>query len=141
MKKWNIAWQPVLLGAGIGTLTMVCICAAAAGMMAKGVADPVHMNLWAAAILSVSGLAGALTARLSGGGQVETVLTGAGELVVLLALNGALNGGKVEGFFAAALALGGGCGAAMLLRPRGRRRPGSRRRSSKIVKLPKTRRR
>ena len=53
---------------------------------------------------------------LGGGGTVDAVLAALGELVVLFGLNGLLCGGEMEGVAVTALALTGGCGAAVLLR-------------------------
>ena len=47
---------------------------------------------------------------------MDGAVTALTELVVLFGLNGVLNGGRVEGAAVTALVLGGGCGAAMLLR-------------------------
>lgn len=112
----RIRWRGVLLGTGMAVLVLVCGSAAAAGLMAKGVVGLEHMDLFAAGILAASALTGGLTALLGGGGPADAALTALGELVVLLALNAALNGGKMEGIPAALLVLAGGSGAAVLLR-------------------------
>ena len=114
--KASIRWQAVLLGIGVGMMTVVCGCAAGAGLMAKGAVDLDTMGLWAAGITVASGLLGSLAAMLGGGGAPEGLLTAAGELVVLFGLNGLICGGEVEGAAVTALALAGGCGAAVLLR-------------------------
>lgn len=115
-KKISIGWRSALLGTGVGVVTMICACAAGAGMMARGAADMVYMDIWAAGILVGSSLCGALAAMLGGGGPWEGILASLGELVVLLALNALLCGGKMEGFAVTTLALAGGCGGAVLLR-------------------------
>ena len=118
-----VRWRGVLLGTGVGLVTMVTACAAGAGLMAKGVADSELLGYWAAGILVCAGLLGGLTALQGGGTILEAMLTAAGELVVLRALNLGLNGGQVEGLAVTILALGGGSGAAALLgQGRGRKR-------------------
>ena len=114
--KMSIRWQAVLLGLGVGVIAVVCGCAAGSALMAKGVADMTTGGLWAAGITVGSGLLGSLAAMLGGGGVLDAALAAAGELVVLFGLNGLLCGGQVEGTAVTALTLGGGCGAAMLLR-------------------------
>lgn len=114
--KWSVSWRAVVLGAGIGIVTMVTACAGAAGLMAGGAVALDSMGLFAAGILVLSGLAGGLTALLAGGGGVDAVLVAVVELVVLFGLNAVLSGGQVEGIGVTALALAGGSGAAVLLR-------------------------
>lgn len=114
--KMSIRWQAVLLGLGVGVIAVVCGCAAGSGLMVKGSVDLSTMSLWAAGITVGSGLLGSLAAMLGGGGVLDAALAAAGELVVLFGLNGLLCGGQVEGAAVTALTLGGGCGAAMLLR-------------------------
>ena len=114
--KMSIRWQAVLLGLGVGMIAVVCGCAAGSGLMVKGAVDLGTKGLWAAGITVGSGLLGSLAAMLGGGGVVDAALAAAGELVVLFSLNGLLCGGRVEGAAVTALALGGGCGAAMLLK-------------------------
>ena len=114
--KMSIRWQAVLLGLGVGVIAVVCGCAAGSGLMVKGSVDLSSMSLWAAGITVGSGLLGSLAAMLGGGGVLDAALAAAGELVVLFGLNGLLCGGQVEGAAVTALTLGGGCGAAMLLR-------------------------
>lgn len=113
--KMSVSWRAALLGLGIGVVTMVSACAGAAALMARGIAAPEHMGLFAAGILVLSALAGALASLLAGG-VMDAALAALGEFVVLLGLNGALCGAQVEGIGAAILALAGGCGAAILLR-------------------------
>lgn len=121
--KGSVRWRAVLLGAGVGLLTMVTAGAVGAALMANGVADPERMGYWAAGILVGSGLLGGLTAVQGGGTVVEAALTAAAELVALFALNLGLNGGRVEGLVVTVLALAGGSGAAVLLgQGRGRKR-------------------
>lgn len=115
-RKIRISWRAVLLGTGVELLTMVCAAAAAAALMAGGAVSLEHMGLFAAGILVVTGMAGALTALLGGGGALDGALTAVGVLVVLLGLNLLLNGGEMEGVAVTALALAGGCGAGLLLR-------------------------
>ena len=116
MKNWKVNWRGVLLGTGMGVLSMVCITAAGAAVMANGVVDVELLPHWAAGILLAVGMTGGLTALLGGGTPADAALTAAGELVVLFALNGALYGGQMEGIGVTMLALAGGCGAAVLLR-------------------------
>jgi len=91
------------------------------------------MGLWAAGITVGSSLLASLAASLGGGEMLDAILAVAGELVVLLGLNGVLNDSEVEGIAVTILALAGGCGAALLLRMgkgggrRRRRRPGKNR--------------
>ena len=127
--KLRVRWRCVLLGTMIGVLILVCGCAGAAGLMAKGVVDRAHMDLFAAGILVLTALGGCMTALMGEGGPADGALTALGELVVLIALNAALNGGKMEGIGFTALVLTGGCGAALLLRmgASGRGRPRRRR--------------
>ena len=112
----QIRWQAVLMGIGVGTVTAVCACAGAAGMMARGILGLQTMGLLAAGITAASGLFGGLAAMLGGGEAPDAILAAVGELVVLLGLNAVLCGGKMEGVAVTALALVGGCGAAVLLR-------------------------
>lgn len=114
--KMSFHWRAALLGLGIGIVTMVSTCAGAAGLMAQGITAPEHMGLFASGILVLSALVGAMTSLLAGGGSVDAIGTTLGEFVVLLVLNGALCGARVEGIGATMLALAGGCGAAILLR-------------------------
>ena len=134
--KMSIRWQAVLLGLGVGMLTVVCGCAAASALLVQGAVERDTMGLWAAAaalrvrgavdldtmglwaagITLGSGLLGSLAAMLGGGGGADALLATAGVLVVLFGLNGLLCGGQVEGAAVTALALGGGSGAAVLLR-------------------------
>ena len=113
--KVRIRWKNVLLGTGVGTLILICSSAAAAGLMAKGAVDIAHMDLFASGILAASAMGGCLAALLGGCGLLEGILTAAGQLVVLFALNAGLNGGEVEGALATILVLAGGSGGAMLL--------------------------
>lgn len=113
--KIRVRWRSVLLGTSVGVLILVCGSAAGAGLMAKGAAALEHLDLFAAGILALAALVGCLTALLGGGGAADCALTAVGELVVLLGLNGALNGWKMEGLPVTVLVLAGGCGGAMLL--------------------------
>ena len=112
--KVRVRWRAAVLGTSVGVVSMVSACAAAAGMMAGGAADPALMGYWAAGILVGAGLLGSLTALL-GGGPADAALSAVGELMVLLGLNWALNGAQVEGFAVTCLALAGGSGAAIML--------------------------
>ena len=131
--RWKVQWRSILLGIGVGMMTVICLCAAGAGMMEKGVVGLDTMGLWAAGITVGSGLLGSLAALLGGGEMPDAILAAVGELVVLLGLNGVLCGGEMEGTAVTILALAGGCGAAVLLRMgkgsgrRRRRRPGKNR--------------
>lgn len=118
MKEWKyrVNWRSALLGAGVAVVTIISAAAAAAGLMAKGAVDLAWMGYWAAGILVAAGLVGGLTALLGGGSAADAVLTAVGVLVVLMGLNAVLCGGRMEGFAVTALALAGGCGAAVLLR-------------------------
>ena len=113
--KGTVRWQPVLLGTGVGMVTVICGCGAAAGLMVKGAAELETSALWAAGITVGSGLLGSLAALLAGGAAMEAALAALGELVVLFGLNAVLCGGKMEGVAVTTLALAGGCGAALLL--------------------------
>lgn len=113
--KMSVSWRAVLLGVGIGVVTMTSACAIAAGLMTRGIAATENMGLFAAGILVLSGLLGGVAVRLAGGRGWETVLAAIGELVVLFVLNGVLCGGQVEGIGVTAMALLGGSGAALLL--------------------------
>lgn len=128
--KISVSWRAVLLALGIGIVTMVSTCAGAAGLMAAEVAGTESIGLFAAGILVLSGLSGGLAVLLDGGGAVDAVLVAAGELVVLLGVNLALNGGQMERVGVTMLALLGGSGAALLLRL-GKGSGGSRRRRSR----------
>lgn len=124
-----IRWRPVILGAAAGMMTVVTVTAVGAGLMAKGAVGLQTMAWWSAGILILSGMVCALAARLGGGGEVEGAMAAMGVLVVLTALNGVLCGWRMEGIAVTLLALGGGCGAAMLLgMNRGHRRKRRRRR-------------
>lgn len=123
-RRLVIHWRAVLLGLGIGLVTMAALTALGAGLMVRGLVGPEWMGYWAALILLASALLGGLTARL-GGTAADSAVAAAGELVVLMGLNGVLCGGQMEGLVVTALALAGGSGAAMLLglnRGRGRKR-------------------
>ena len=123
-RKVGIKWRSALLGLGIGIVTMVALTALGAGLMVRGLVGPEWMGYWAALILLASALVGGLAARL-GGTAADSAVAALGELVVLMALNGVLCGGQMEGLAVTALALAGGSGAAMLLglnRGRGRKR-------------------
>lgn len=129
-RKLPIHWRSVLLGIGTGMLTMVCTAAAAAGMMAKGALNGEYFGIVASFTLVGAALMGSLASQFGGGGLWDGALTALGEMVVLLGLNGALNGGRVEGFAVTALALAGGCGAGLLLTlGRGCRRPARKRKN------------
>ena len=122
--KLRVRWRAVLLGLGMGLVTMAALTALGAGLMVRGIVGPEWMDYWSAGILVASALVGGLAARL-GGSVLDSGLAAIGELVVLMGLNAALSGGKMEGLGVTALALAGGSGAATLLgvnRGRGRRR-------------------
>ena len=124
-----VQWRAAALGGAAGMMTVVTVCAIGAGLMAKGVVGLGWMDLWSVGILLAGGMVCALAARLGGGGEVEGAMAAMGVLVVLTALNGVLCGWKMEGIGVTLLALGGGCGAAMLLgMNRGHRRKHRRRR-------------
>lgn len=126
----RLNWRPALLGAASGMMAVVVLTAGAAGLMAKGAVGVERMGYFAAGILVVSGLVSGLTALIGGGGELDALVSAVGELVVLIGLNAVLNGGEMEGILVTALAVTGGCGAAMLLRMNrrsGRRRPRRRR--------------
>lgn len=123
-RRLVIHWRAALLGLVIAMVTMAALTALGAGLMVRGLVGPEWMGYWAALILVTSALLGGLTARL-GGTAADSAAAAAGELVVLLGLNGVLCGGQMEGLAVTALALAGGSGAAMLLglnRGRGRKR-------------------
>lgn len=114
MKKVN--WRAALLGLASGMMAVVVLTAVGAGAMAKGVVDVGYLGYFAAVILVLSGLTGGLSAMVGGGGEADALIAAVGELVVLVGLNAVLNGGEMEGFVVTALAVTGGCGAAVLLR-------------------------
>ena len=123
-RKIGIHWRAALLGLGISVVVMTALTALGAGLMVRGIVSMEWMAYWAAGILVISSLVGGVAARL-GGSAADSAVAAAGELVVLLGLNGVLCGGQMEGLAATALALAGGSGAAMLLgvnRGRGRKR-------------------
>ena len=124
MKRLN--WRAAALGAASGMMTVVVLTAVGAGLMANGAVDAVYLGYFAAGILVLSGLAGGLTALIGGGGELDALVSAIGELVVLVGINGVLCGGEMEGFWVTALAVMGGCGAAVLLRMN--RRSGTRKR-------------
>ena len=123
-RKIGIHWRAALLGLGISVVVMTALTALGAGLMVRGIVSMEWMAYWAAGILVISSLVGGVAARL-GGSAADSAVAAAGELVVLLGLNGVLCGGQMEGLAVTALALAGGSGAAMLLgmnRGRGRKR-------------------
>ena len=123
-RKIGIHWRAALLGLGISVVVMTALTAVGAGLMVRGIVSMGWMAYWAAGILVISSLVGGVAARL-GGSAADSAVAAAGELVVLLGLNGVLCGGQMEGLAVTALALAGGSGAAMLLgvnRGRGRKR-------------------
>ena len=123
-RKIGIHWRAALLGLGISVVVMTALTALGAGLMVRGIVSMEWMSYWAAGILVISSLVGGVAARL-GGSAADSTVAAAGELVVLLGLNGVLCGGQMEGLAVTALALAGGSGAAMLLgvnRGRGRKR-------------------
>ena len=123
-RKIGIHWRAALLGLGISVVVMTALTALGAGLMVRGIVSMEWMSYWAAGILVISSLVGGVAARL-GGSAADSAVAAAGELVVLLGLNGVLCCGQMEGLAVTALALAGGSGAAMLLgvnRGRGRKR-------------------
>ena len=123
-RKIGIHWRAALLGLGISVVVLTALTALGAGLMVRGIVSMEWMAYWAAGILVISSLVGGVAARL-GGSAADSAVAAAGELVVLLGLNGVLCGGQMEGLAATALALAGGSGAAMFLgvnRGRGRKR-------------------
>ena len=123
-RRLTIHWRATLLGFGISVVVMTALTALGAGLMVRGIVSMEWMSYWAAGILVISSLVGGVAARL-GGSAADSAVAAAGELVVLLGLNGVLCGGQMEGLAVTALALAGGSGAAMLLglnRGRGRKR-------------------
>ena len=123
-RKIGIHWRAALLGLGISVVVMTALTALGAGLMVRGIVSMEWMAYWASGILVISSLVGGVAARL-GGTAADSAVAAAGELVVLLGLNGVLCGGQMEGLAVTALALAGGSGAAMLLgmnRGRGRKR-------------------
>lgn len=124
-KKIRVRWRSMLLGLGVGIITMSAVTALGAWLMVRGFMGMMWMDWWAVGALVTSGLIGGAAAQLDGGSSTDGVLAGAGELVVLLVLNLILCGGQMEGLAVTALALAGGSGAAVLLgmnRGRGGRR-------------------
>ena len=113
-RKIGIHWRAALLGLGISVVVMTALTALGAGLMVRGIVSMEWMAYWAAGILVISSLVGGVAARL-GGSAADSAVAAAGELVVLLGLNGVLCGGQMEGLAVTALALAGGSGAAMLL--------------------------
>lgn len=113
-RRVGIRWRGVLLGLGVGSLTMAVLTALGAWMMIRSISGPEWMGYWAAGVLVTAALVGGLAARM-GGGPVDSALVALGLLVVLVGLNLVLNGGEMEGFGVTCLALAGGSGAAMLL--------------------------
>ena len=95
-RRLVIHWRAALLGLGIGLVTMAALTALGAGLMVRGLVGPEWMGYWAALILMASALLGGLTARL-GGTAADSAVAAAGELVVLMGLNGVLCGGQMEG--------------------------------------------
>lgn len=126
MKRLN--WRAAALGCAAGLMAVVVLTAGAAGLMAKGAVGLERMGYFAAGILVASGLVGGLAALIGGGGELDALVSAVGELVVLVGINAVLNGGEMEGFAVTALAVTGGCGAAMLLRMNRRSGHGRRRR-------------
>ena len=125
----SLQWRAAALGGAAGMMTVVTVCAVGAGLMAKGAVGLGWMDWWSVGILLSGGMVCTLAARLGGGGEVEGAMAALGVLVVLTALNGVLCDWKMEGVGVTVLALGGGCGAAMLLvLNRGHRRKRRRRR-------------
>ena len=123
-RKIGIHWRAALLGLGISVVVMTSLTALGAWLIVRGIVSMEWMAYWAAGILVISSLVGGVAARL-GGSAADSAVAAAGELVVLLGLNGVLCGGQMEGLAVTALALAGGSGAAMLLgvnRGRGRKR-------------------
>ena len=123
-RKIGIHWRAALLGLGISVVVMTSLTALGAWLMVRGIVSMEWMAYWAAGILVISSLVGGMAARL-GDSAADSAVAAAGELVVLLGLNGVLCGGQMEGLAVTALALAGGSGAAMLLgvnRGRGRKR-------------------
>ena len=112
-RKIGIHWRAALLGLGISVVVMTALTALGAGLMVRGIVSMEWMAYWAAGILVISSLVGGVAARL-GGSAADSAVAAAGELVVLLGLNGVLCGGQMEGLAVTALALAGGSGAAML---------------------------
>ena len=126
--KGRIRWRAAGLGTAGAVLAMVIGCAAGAALMAKGTVDLDAMRYLSAGILVGAVLLGAMAAILGGGGWPEALLVGFGMLVVLLGLNAVLCGGKMEGLPVTMLAIGGGCGGAILLTlGKGRSSPSRRR--------------
>ena len=110
----NVRWQGVLLGLGVGLVTMAALTALGAWLMVRSITGPEWMDYWAAGVLVTAALVGGLAARM-GGSLLDSALAAFGLLVVLVGLNMVLNGGEMEGFGVTCLALAGGSGAAMLL--------------------------
>ncbi len=131
-RKLQPDWKRIGLGAGAGVLALLTMTALAAGAISRELTPLEGLRWWAVGALL---LAGAVAGR-TGGTVLDGALAGLGVAVVLLGLNVALFDGKMEGFAASALALFGGCGAALLW-PRRKGRASAGRRRRKIVKLPK----
>lgn len=129
--KWTPNWRAAALGTGVGVLAMTAASAGAAGLVAGQRLAVESMGYLAAGILILTGLLGGLAAIGAGGTAADALVTAGMELVVLFALNAVLNGGQMEGIGVTLLALGGGCGAAVLLRLGRNGRSGRRRRRRK----------
>ena len=77
--KYSVRWQAVLLGLGVGMISVVCGCAAGAGLVAKGAVGMDTMGLWAAGITVFSGLLGSLAALALAGGSGAAMLLRLGQ--------------------------------------------------------------
>ena len=113
-RRAGVRWRGVLLGLGVGLVTMAALTALGAWLMVHSISGPEWMDHWAAGVLVTAALVGGLAARM-GGSPLDSALAAFGLLVVLVGLNMVLNGGEMEGFGVTCLALAGGSGAAMLL--------------------------
>lgn len=117
-------WKRIGFGAGTGILVLLAVTGATAALLSREILDMGWMGYGAAMALVASAFAGAMAA----GKPMDSALAVLGEWVVLLALNAILFDGKMEGIGVVLLALGGGCGAALLLKQRGKTRKKYRRR-------------
>lgn len=125
-------WRRAALGAGVGLVTLVAVCGAAAGLMGREAFGLEGVRWSAVGALLLAGFLGAGTA-----GAIPEAAAAVGLMaVVLWGLNAAVFDGEVEGLASSVLVLLGSGGAALLL-CRGKPGRGSRRRNRKIVKLTK----
>lgn len=109
-------WKRVVLGIGVGFLTMLVMTAASAWLIENEVIGRAHMGLLSVTALVLGGFLGAMCSGRGEGRFIRSASVAAGLIMVLLLVNLALFGGSWAGVLPGAAAVLGSAAAAALIR-------------------------